>query len=46
LDFVNNYLSDESVFTEMRERLVSDCQMIFRRLNEMAGAIDAKVEGL
>ena len=46
LDFVNNYLSDELVFAEMRERLVQDCQVIFRKLNEIAGAVDARVEGL
>jgi hypothetical protein len=46
LDFVNNYLSDEEVFFGMRDRLVQDCQTIYKRLSEVAGAIDAKVEGL
>jgi hypothetical protein len=50
LDFVNNYLSDylsdEEVFFDMRDRLAVNCQAIYKKLNEVAGAIDAQVEGL
>jgi hypothetical protein len=46
LDFVNNYLSDEEIFSDMRDRLVVNCQAIYKKLNEVAGAIDAQVEGL
>lgn len=46
LDVVNNYLSDELVFVETRERLVQDCQTIYRKLHEMAGAVEAQVEGV
>jgi hypothetical protein len=46
LDFVNNYLSDETIFMDMRNRLVQDCQTIYSKLNEVDGAIDAQVEGL
>jgi hypothetical protein len=34
------------VFFGMRDRLVQDCQTIYKKLSEVAGAIDAKVEGL
>jgi hypothetical protein len=30
----------------MRDRLVVNCQAIYKKLNEVAGAIDAQVEGL
>jgi hypothetical protein len=46
IDFVNNYLSDRVVFMEMRDNLVHDCQTIFSKLHEMAGNVDAQVEGL
>jgi len=46
LDFVNNYLRDETIFMEMRDRLVRDCLTVYKKLNEVDGAIDAQVEGL
>lgn len=46
LDFVNNYLSEETIFMEMRDRMVRDCLTVYKKLNEVDGAIDAQVEGL
>ena len=46
LDFVNNYLSDEEVFFEMRGRLVVNCQTIYTKLSNVAGSINLQVEGL
>lgn len=44
LSLVNTYLSNEAVFREKVIDLAEDCQTIFRRLNELAGSIDAQAE--
>lgn len=46
LDFVNNYLSDETIFADKRDYLLQDCQAIYKRMDEAAGAIEVKVEEL
>jgi hypothetical protein len=46
LDFVNNYLSDETIFVDTRENLLRDCQSLYKKMDEAAGAIEVKAEGL
>ncbi len=44
LNLVNTYLADRSVFEDKQAGLAEDCQSIYRRLNELAGALHAKAE--
>ena len=44
LNLVNTYLTDKTVFKDKRTGLAEDCQTIYRRLNELAGSLEAQAE--
>ena len=46
LDFVSGYFENEAIFIGSRHDLVRDCYTVLKRLREMAGIIDARLEGL
>jgi hypothetical protein len=44
LNLVNTYLADKAVFKDKQHGLAEDCQTIYRKLNELAGSLEAQAE--
>ena len=46
LTLVNTYMTEKAVFEVRQTTLAEDCQVIYRRLSELAGTLDARAENL